>query len=90
MKPVDDRFSVLKKRVSKVPDEPGVYRWLGKDGSVLYVGKAKSLRNRMKSYIQDGLKRSAWTEIMVRQIVDFDVTVVQSELEAFILESNLI
>ncbi len=86
----DHRLTVLRRRVAKIPAEPGVYRWLDADKNVLYVGKAKNLRNRMKTYVQAGLKRSPWTEIMVRQIVDFDVTVVRSELEAFLLESNLI
>lgn len=80
----------LRKRVAKVPKEPGVYRWLDSEGNVLYVGKAKNLKNRMQTYVQAGIKRSAWTIIMIRQIADFDVTVVRSELEAFILESNLI
>ncbi len=82
--------AALRKRVSKVPSEPGVYRWLDAHGKVLYIGKAKNLKNRMQTYVQDGLKRSAWTEIMVRQIADFDVTVVRSEIEALILENNLI
>ncbi len=86
----DPRLALLRKRVAKVPQEPGVYRWLDKDGAVMYVGKAKNLKNRMQTYVQEGEKRSAWTEIMVRQIEDFDVTVVRSELEALILESNLI
>lgn len=85
-----DRLAVLRKRVSKVPRDPGVYRWLDQNGNILYVGKAKDLRSRMQSYVNDGPKRSAWNEIMVRQIHDFDVTVVRSEIEAFILESNLI
>ncbi len=81
---------ILRKRVAKVTSEPGVYRWLDHEKNVLYVGKAKNLRNRMKAYVQDGKKHSPWTEIMVRQIADFDVTVVRNELEALILESNLI
>lgn len=89
-KKVHDRLTVLRKRVAKVPREPGVYRWLDSEGKVLYVGKAKNLKNRMQTYVQDGLKRSAWTEIMVRQIADFDITVVQSELESLILEANVI
>lgn len=81
---------ILRKRVGKVPTEPGVYRWLDAEKNVLYVGKAKNLRNRMGSYVQTGAKRSPWTEMMCRQIADFEVSVVSSELEAFILESNLI
>ncbi len=86
----DSRQAVLRRRVAKVPGEPGVYRWLDADKNILYVGKAKNLKKRMTTYVQDGVKRSPWTEMMVRQIADFEVTVVTSELEAFILESNLI
>ncbi len=86
----NDQRALLRRRVAKVPKEPGVYRWLDANGKVLYVGKAKNLKNRMQGYVQDGLKRSPWTEIMVRQIANFEVTVVRSEMEALILESNLI
>ena len=84
------RIALLKMRIAKVPREPGVYRWLDADKNVLYVGKAKDLRARMQTYVNDGLKHSPWTEIMVRHIADFEVTVVRSEIEAFILESNVI
>lgn len=89
-KKIHDRLTILRRRVAKVPTDPGVYRWLDSDGKILYVGKAKNLKNRMQTYVQDGLKRSPWTEIMVRQIADFDITVVRSELEALILEANII
>lgn len=86
----EDPLALLRKRVLKMSTGPGVYRWLKEDGSVLYVGKAKNLRARMQTYVQKAVKHSPWTEIMVRQIHDFEVTVVHSELEAFILESTLI
>lgn len=80
----------LRRRIKSIPGSPGVYRWLDAKGNVLYVGKAKHLKNRMQTYVQAGKKHSPWTEIMVRQIADFDVTVTNSELEALILEANLI
>jgi len=83
-------LATLRRRVNAVPKSPGVYRWLDRAGRVLYVGKAKSLRNRMQQYVRAEAKHSAWTEIMVRQIADFDVTVTNSELEALMLETNLI
>lgn len=86
----DHSRETLRRRVAKVPKEPGVYRWLDQNGKILYIGKAKNLKNRMQGYVQDGLKRSAWTEMMVRQIANFDVTVVRNEVEALILESTLI
>ncbi len=90
LKKKEDPQAIIRKRVAKITTEPGVYRWLDDEKNVLYVGKAKNLRNRMKTYVQDGKKHSPWTEIMVRQIADFDVTVVRNELEALILEANLI
>ena len=86
----NDALATLRKRVGAVSTEPGVYRWLDAAGNVLYVGKAKNLRNRMQSYVQEGVKRSAWVEIMIRQIADFDTTITNSELEALLLETNLI
>ena len=86
----EDPKAAIRKRVSKITQDPGVYRWLDKDGTVLYVGKAKNLRKRMQSYLLEKGQRSPWTEMMIRQIRDFSVTVVRSELEAFILETNLI
>lgn len=90
MPEANDRLPALRKRVAQSSTGPGVYRWLDADGNVLYVGKAKNLRNRLRSYVQDGVKRSAWTEMLVRQIVDFDCTLTNTELEAFMLETNLI
>ncbi len=86
-----DTLSILRKRVGTAPTDPGVYRWLKKDGSVLYVGKAKNLRNRLRSYVLPGKGgHGPWRQSFLLQIADFDVTVTQSELEALILESNLI
>lgn len=56
----------------------------------MYVGKAKNLRNRLRNYVQDGTKRSAWTEIMMHQARDFDLTLTNTDLEALMLETNLI
>lgn len=86
----DDPRKELKRRLASVAQSPGVYRWLDKDGEVLYVGKAKNLKHRLSQYLQDGQKLSAWKEIMVRSARDFDVTLTNSELEAYILETNLI
>lgn len=83
-----DPIQVLKKRITEVPTEPGIYRWLNKEGEVLYVGKAKNLRNRLRSYL-NGVE-GPWRQSLVKQIVDFDVTITTSELEALVLETNLI
>lgn len=87
----DARLEALRRKVADAPESPGVYRWLDSEGNVIYIGKAKNIRNRLKSYVQGGkAKHSAWTEIMVRQIADVSTIVVKSETEALMLEANLI
>ena len=88
MKKEPDATRALKKRITEVPSDPGIYRWLNKDGEVLYVGKAKNLRNRVRSYF-NGVE-GPWRQSLVKQIADFDVTITGSELEALVLETNLI
>lgn len=83
-------LSKLRKRVAAAPTSPGVYRWLGADGTVLYVGKAKHVRNRLRSYTAPGAKLDPWKAIMMKHVADVDITIVRTELEALILESNLI
>ena len=82
----------LRKRAAKAPSDPGVYRWLGKEGEVLYVGKAKNLKSRLKSYVQKNPDKNIgpWKLSLIRHITDLDTTVTNSELEALILETNLI
>jgi excinuclease ABC subunit C len=77
---------------TQLPDEPGVYFFLGKRREILYIGKATSLRSRVRSYFTDDIriKRSALIERMVNETVTIDWTVTDSVLEALILEANLI
>ena len=72
-----------------VPHKPGVYRMLSADGTVLYVGKAKDLRNRVSSYFRSNLVNSRIYS-MVKQIRDVQITLTNTEAEALLLESNLI
>ncbi|MGG2329545.1 GIY-YIG nuclease family protein, partial [Salmonella enterica] len=65
------------------------YRMLDRDGKILYIGKAKSLTNRVRTYFQAGEKETK-TRSLVAKIYDFDVILTQSESEALILESILI
>ncbi|MDB4978525.1 MAG: excinuclease subunit, partial [Candidatus Peribacteria bacterium] len=84
-------LELLRKRVKTAPDGPGVYRWLNKDGTILYVGKAKNLRKRLASYVAPAKGNvGPWKQSFLLQIADFDVTVTNTELEALILETNLI
>lgn len=82
----------LRKSVSVAPLKPGVYRWKSASGEVLYVGKAKQLRNRLKSYVQPAADANLgpWKRSMLRCIADLELTVTRNELEALVLETNLI
>jgi len=76
-------------QVSSVPDQPGVYLWKAEDGSVLYVGKAKSLRKRMRQYVSGQDEREK-IPVMMEQVAGFDYVVTGTEVESLILEKNLI
>jgi excinuclease ABC subunit C len=75
--------------LASLPARPGVYRMFGADDTILYVGKARHLRNRVSSYFQ-GRAHSEKTQAMVSQVVRVEVTVTASETEALLLEYNLI
>ncbi len=78
-----------KRFLANVSLRPGVYRMIGADGEVLYVGKARNLKNRLATYFA-GTAQSAKTMAMVAQVADVEVTVTASETEALLLEYNLI
>ena len=77
-------------RLDTVPLSPGVYLMKDSSGCVIYVGKAKKLRNRLKSYFGGGVISSPKVRAMVSHVADFEYTVVGSEPEALLLENNLI
>jgi excinuclease ABC subunit C len=79
----------LEEKLQNLPDSPGVYIMKDARGHIIYIGKALSLWNRVRSYFQKGAKGEK-TEIMVRQIADLETMVTHTELEALALESNLI
>ncbi len=77
-------------RLSNVPMEPGVYLMKDKTGKIIYVGKAKRLKNRVRQYFQSPERHTPKVRAMVANIVDFEYILTDSELEALILECNLI
>ncbi len=80
----------IKERLNSIPAQPGVYLMRGEAGEVLYVGKAINLRNRVRSYFQASANYSPKVQRMVGSIADLGFIVTASELEALILECNLI
>lgn len=76
--------------LKNLPDKPGVYLMKNSLGEVIYVGKAKILKNRVKSYFQNSKNHSEKVRIMVKNIAEFEYIVTDSEMEALILECNLI
>lgn len=80
----------LKQKALSLPYQPGVYIMLDRMGEVIYVGKAKQLKNRVSQYFHDSAGHSAKTAAMVSLIHDFDVIVADSEFEALVLECSLI
>ncbi|MCL2671108.1 MAG: excinuclease ABC subunit UvrC [Clostridiales bacterium] len=80
---------IVAAKLKLLPSLPGVYKMLNAEGEVIYVGKAKSLKNRVRSYFQSG-KQAIKVAAMVSHIVDFETVIVRNEMEALTLESNFI
>lgn len=84
-----DKSPFLKRKLSDLPTRPGVYLYRDREGTLLYVGKAKVLRNRVKSYFQNK-HLDAKTRRLVGRIWDLEFIVCETELEALVLENNFI
>lgn len=80
----------LEKKLAHLPRKPGVYQHKDANGKVLYVGKAKNLRSRVRSYFQECRPRDGRLRILVNKIEDVEIIVTDNEAEALILENNLI
>jgi excinuclease ABC subunit C len=80
----------LKDKISRFPTSPGVYQHIDANGVVIYVGKAKNLRNRVRSYFQENRPRDGRLRILIGKISDVEVIMTDTEAEALILENNLI
>lgn len=85
-----ERMERLKNLVREFPSQPGVYLMKNQVEKIIYVGKAKSLRNRVRSYLTNGESLSPKTILLVNQIHNIDYILTASEVEAFLLEASLI
>src|SRR5277367_6011522 len=80
----------LEEKIRALPTRPGVYLYKNADGEVIYVGKAKNLRSRVRSYLLEAAQANAKTGSLMRDAVDVDYILVDNEREALALENNLI
>lgn len=80
----------IDQELNALPRKPGVYQFKDTQGNLLYVGKAKNLKNRVSSYFQDRTNHSPRIQALVAQVAHVDYTVTESEFEALILEANMI
>jgi len=85
--PVPEQFRTL---LMSLPDRPGIYQYYDADGRLLYVGKAKSLKKRVSSYFNKDIYENGKTAVLVRKIADIKYIVVDTDLEALLLENTLI
>ncbi|MGM0546142.1 MAG: excinuclease ABC subunit UvrC [Bacteroidota bacterium] len=90
MSPSQEPEVEVQEKVDNLPLSPGVYMFKDKKQRLLYIGKAKRLRNRVRSYFQNSSDHDGRIRVMVRKIEDLEVIVTDSEAEALILENNLI
>jgi len=81
--------NILEEKLKNLPSVPGIYQFKDKTGKVIYVGKAKNLRSRVRSYFQKNLN-SPKTEIMISKAADLELIITDSEFEALVLENNFI
>jgi excinuclease ABC subunit C len=86
----NDRIDELKLLVSEFPTQSGVYLMKNQTGKIIYVGKAKNLRSRVRSYLQDSQDMTPKTKLLVVNIVHIDFLLTKTEVEAFLLEATLI
>ena len=87
---MSQQITSLQSTLDHLPKQPGVYLMKGKKGEILYIGKARLLTDRIRSYFQKGGDQSPKTRVLVGLISDIETIVTKSELEALLLESNLI
>lgn len=87
---MEDRWKRIKEKVAKLPSNPGVYKMLDASGNIIYIGKAKNLKNRVSSYFVSNATHTEKVKQMVSHVETFEYILTNTELEALNLESNLI
>ncbi|MBD3402465.1 excinuclease ABC subunit C [candidate division GN15 bacterium] len=87
MKRISDEF---KRKLNGLPTSPGVYQFLNDRGRIIYIGKAKNLRNRVRTYFSAPERQDPKTGRMVSQVADVETLVTETEIESLILEANLV
>lgn len=87
---MNERIDYLREKANRLPTEPGVYLMKDEGGNIIYVGKAKALKNRVTTYFRHNSQHTPKTLKLVSKIYDFDFIVTKSELDALVLECSLI
>jgi len=85
-----ERFEIIKEKVKEFPSQSGVYLMKNQVDKIIYVGKAKNLRNRVRSYFTESKDHSPKTQLLVKQISEIEYILTKTEVEAFLLEASLI
>lgn len=85
-----EKLKILKQKANRLPLTPGVYIMKNKDGNIIYIGKAKALKNRVTQYFGSGNQHTEKVRRMVSNVDDFEYIICDSEFEALILENSLI
>ncbi len=83
-------ISPLQSKIKNIPTESGVYQFKNKDGEIIYIGKAKNLRNRVRSYFQKNKYQTPKNQSMIKRIKDVEWIIVRSNVEALLTEANMI
>ena len=81
---------ILNTKITNIPKRPGVYQFINDKGKIIYIGKAKDLRSRVRSYFQKNKYQTPKNQSMIKRISDLEWIVVSSEVEALLTEANLI
>ncbi|HKL94254.1 MAG TPA: GIY-YIG nuclease family protein, partial [Clostridia bacterium] len=80
----------FKSKLRDVPSNPGVYLMLDEGGNIIYVGKAKNLKNRLRQYFYVSANKTAKVVLMMQSVADFKYIITASEIDALLTENNLI